>query len=487
MTNMVKLANGEALFSPLSDANSFIYTGVMENISFLIVNLFDLEVDIRAFRAISVAISVVSSIFLSLSMAIILNGLRPDFRKTTLSEYALFALASFLLISMNFTSEIPHPDNVHILHFSILLFLVLKSVHKRSLVLGGLATLFGGFGFFAKQTGVLASGAPIVSLGWIFRARPLLVLGFFVIGTGATAFLLSWFLSDENAWIWAYEVPTNQPIILLKIVYIIRSFAAWPDAAVVLIWLIALLILFFRMQRQRRSPIPFPIFLSWLTVGVFVALPNLASIMKIRGSWNNLAIIEVWMAVLALPVLASEIRAWWPSRQDPAGDGKSRAIKIGALASRFLVLLGLACFLGSLMPTKRAPDDRHYTFGDTLTSMIRDDVKQGKSVLLSHGTMPLLLAGLGTVPLDRAVSILDLEAAGMESSAGTAQRIVAQDYDRIYLIKGYWYGRHINQLLDTYYRPVGEIPSTPSFEGYRSGFQPLLLGPAVIMEPHQPK
>jgi hypothetical protein len=420
-------------------------------------------------------------------MAIILDGLGPDPRKTTISEIIFFALASFLLISLNFTSDIPHPDNLHILHYSVLLFLILKSVKKRSLILGGLATLFGGLGFLAKQTGVLAYGAAVVSLGWIFRTRPLLVLGFLVIGTGATAILLSWFFSGENAWLWAYDVPTKQPIILLKILYVVWSFAAWPDAAVVLIWVIALLILVLRRQRYHRSSIPFPIFLSWLMVGVFVALPNLASIMKIRGSWNNLAIIEVWMAVLALPVLASEIRERWPSRPDQAGGGKPRTIGFGALATQSLVLLGLACFLGSLMPTKRAPDDRHYKFGDTLTSMIRNDVQQGKSVLLSHGTMPLLLAGLETVPLDRAVSILDMEAAGMESSAGTAQRIVALDYDRIYLIKGYWYGRYINHLLDTHYRPVGEIAGAPTFEGYRAGFQVLLPGPAVIMEPRKPK
>jgi hypothetical protein len=160
MTNMVKLENGESLFSPLSDANSFIYTGVMENFSFLIMTIFSLDADIRTFRAISVAITFVSSILLSLSMAIILDGLGPDPRKTTISEIIFFALASFLLISLNFTSDIPHPDNLHILHYSVLLFLILKSVKKRSLILGGLATLFGGLGFLAKQTGVLAYGAP---------------------------------------------------------------------------------------------------------------------------------------------------------------------------------------------------------------------------------------------------------------------------------------------------------------------------------------
>ena len=92
-----------------------------------------------------------------------------------------------------------------------------------------------------------------------------------MIGTGTTALLLTWFLSDQNAWLWAFEVPKNQPIILLKIVYILGSFAAWPDAGVVLIWLIAVLVLYVRVRRHRRSPIPFPIFLSWLMVGVFLA------------------------------------------------------------------------------------------------------------------------------------------------------------------------------------------------------------------------
>jgi hypothetical protein len=485
MTNMVKLENGESLFSPLSDANSFIYTGVTERLSFLVLKLFDLEVDIRVFRVISVAFSVVASFFLGASMSIILDGLELGPRKTTLSEFALFTMASFFLISRNFTSDIPHPDNLHILYLSILLFLTLKSVQKRSLILGGLAAFLGGFGFLAKQTGLLACGAPIVALGWIFRGRPLFVLGFFVIGAATTTLLLSWYLFDENVWLWAFEVPMNQPIVFLKIVYIIGAFAAWPDVGVVLIWLIALLILYVRARRHRQSSIPFPIFLSWLMVGVFLALPNLASIMKIRGSWNNLAIIEVWMAVLALPVLASEIRERRPSRRDHDRGGKSRPIKIGALATHSLVILGLGCFLASLMPTKRAPNDRHFKFGETLTSMIRNDVQQGKSVLLSHGTMPLLLAGLDTVPVDRAISILELETAGIESSAGTAQRIKDQVYDRIYLVKDDWYGREIHDLLDTYYKPAGEIPGAPALEGYRAGFQVLLQGPAAILEPRK--
>ena len=66
--------------------------------------------------------------------------------------------------------------------------------------------------------------------------------------------------------------------------------------------------------------------------------------MKIFGLWNNLAIVEVWMAVLALLVLASEIREWRPFRPDPAGGGKDRPIKIGALATHALVILGLEIF-----------------------------------------------------------------------------------------------------------------------------------------------
>jgi hypothetical protein len=369
------------------------------------------------------------------------------------------------------------------MHFSILLFLILASVQKQSLVLGGLATLVGGLGFLAKQTSVLACGAPVVSLGWLFRKRPLVVLGLFVTGVAATAALVFGFLADGNAWLWAFEVPRNQPIRLLKIVKVFRSFAAWPDAGVVLIWLIALLVLYLRAGGHRQWPLPFPIFLSWLMAGIFLAWPSLASFVKIRGSWNNLAIIEIWMAVLALPVLASEIREPRPSQRDDPGASGSRPIGIGSLATRSLVILGLACFIGSLMPTKLAPDDRHLKFGDTLTAMIQDDVKQGKSVLLSHGTMPLLLAGLGGTPLDRAITILELETAGMAASAGTARRIKAHAYDRIYLTKRIWYGRALNDLLDTYYEPVGEIPGAPVFEGYRAGFQPFLLGPAVIMEP----
>jgi hypothetical protein len=191
------------------------------------------------------------------------------------------------------------------------------------------------------------------------------------------------------------------------------------------------------------------------------------------------------MAVLALPVLASELKGPRPSQPDDVGGRTSRSVEIASLATRALVILGLACFLGSLIPTKRAPDDRHYKFGDTLTSMIRNDVQQGKSVLLSHGSMPLLLAGLDEVPLDRGNSVLELGSAGMASSTGTAQRIMARAYDRIYLISAWWYGQEIGDLLDVHYQSVGEIPSAPIFEGLGAGYQDFLLGPAVILKPRK--
>jgi hypothetical protein len=283
MTTMMKLGNGEPLFSPPFDANSFIYTGTMERLSFLIINIFDLELDIRVFKTFSVAILIVSSFFLGISMAIILDELGPGSQRTTKLEYFFFALANLFLISRSFTSDIPHPDNLQIMHFSILLFLTFKSVQKRSLILGGLATLFGGLGFLAKQTAVLACGTPIVSLAWIWRKRPLLVLGFLVIGATATALLLSNFISDQNAWIWAFDVPGNHPLKVQKLAIAFRHFFDWPDAGVVLISAIALLLLYFRMGGHRQRPLPFPILLVWMMGGLFAAWPNLAGFIKSSG------------------------------------------------------------------------------------------------------------------------------------------------------------------------------------------------------------
>ena len=120
--------------------------------------------------------------------------------------------------------------------------------------------------------------------------------------------------------------------------------------------------------------------------------------------------------------------------------------------------------------------------------MVRKDREAGLKVLVPHGTEYLIRAGITNVPLDRCDSVLELDDAGMASATATGSRIRAHYYDRIYLVRGIWYGQKIYaDLLQNYtLQAVVNMPTTSSsnpFSVLTYGFQLTLMEDCQVLVP----
>jgi hypothetical protein len=114
--------------------------------------------------------------------------------------------------------------------------------------------------------------------------------------------------------------------------------------------------------------------------------------------------------------------------------------------------------LVTLCPVKLPPTPAMYAYGEALDSAIQADVAAGRHVLLGHGTMPLIRAGLTAPPLDRANSALEMLAGGrgldLKAMVG---RFRDRAYDRIYVNTG-WYGM-TKAAINSAYHETDTIPS----------------------------
>src|SRR5262249_53567217 len=138
----------------------------------------------------------------------------------------------------------------------------------------------------------------------------------------------------------------------------------------------------------------------WFFIGVFEALPALVAYCKTMGDWNNFIIIDLWVAVVVWPMFLHYARS-------------------DRLIERCLGIFTPFLFMVALFPVKVPPMPSHYDYGLTLEQWLAADARQGRRVLLSHGTAPLLRAGITGVPRDRANSYLELLVAAQTDLAGT--------------------------------------------------------------------
>lgn len=268
--------------------------------------------------------------------------------------------------------------------------------------------------------------------------------------------------------------------------------------------------------RLRRTP--FRCFLiPWLLLGVFEVGPSLAGYFKVNGTYNNLGIIDLWLFVLVWPFLGRTGLA--PSRLEAAGLSDSghsaqpepaEPIPRGAnrLSEGGLAFFSSVFLLVSLFPVQVIPvrffrfqlvkfppvqfmiEEGHYQYCETYEKLVADDYREGKRILVPHGTMVLIRAGDREVPLDRINSVLELRSGGMAHLAGTAGRIRNRYYDRIYmpdfdlLISSSWYGDEIVAELEANYQEVeriGDVNSSFARKGVDVGLG--LMTPISILEP----
>src|SRR5262249_24526679 len=108
-----------------------------------------------------------------------------------------FALAA-LVISRNFTFEILHPDNLHLLHATGTLLLCLLTCRQQRYSLALLSVTFASCGVLAKQTaGFTTIGATVSLLAllgrrWgLWRSALLVAVAALVTGLAATPLMLA--------------------------------------------------------------------------------------------------------------------------------------------------------------------------------------------------------------------------------------------------------------------------------------------------------
>jgi hypothetical protein len=218
------------------------------------------------------------------------------------------------------------------------------------------------------------------------------------------------------------------------------------------------------LARRRRDPAVRRFLWTWAALGAFEVAGCVAGYLKAMGFDNNLYVADVWLVLPALVVASGEPRA--------------RPLWIVWISAAMLALFPFQ----ALDPTARlrfardaglrqpAIRDSHYRYAEAFERSVREDLEQGRRVLVAHGTMVLLRSGSGEVPRDRANSVLELAYGGRAELARTRERLESRYYDRIYMPGGLmfnssWYGGEVVEALRTHYRPTGRIPDAQSFEG----------------------
>jgi len=365
-----------------------------------------------------------------------------------------------LVLFRNFTADVLHPDNLQMLHATLTLLLSFEAAVSRRFGVALAAVVVAGIGVWTKQVEVLAvigATVAVLSAGWS-RGRALMI-----VATGATAtaiavavlltmpfaryYLLDLLLAQTRVYgiDFARLLVTAQPFffghrLLLACLAIDAVRRLWHSGG----------------ELGRRF------LFAWAAVGATTAAPCLSAYLKPMGVWNNLVPLDVWAFLLVAPTLVT------------------RATAAVGLESRLRWALVLA-LLVTLFPAKVPPSAAMYAYGEALDSAIQADVAAGKHVLLAHGTMPLIRAGVTAVPLDRGNSNLEMLAGGRDPDLrAMVDRFHTHVYDRIYVNTG-WYGMMMS-AIEAAYRESDTIPPAALLSGVPLSFV-LLAGHDRILKP----
>jgi hypothetical protein len=463
MTNLLKLHEGRAIFSPPADVNSFVYSPGLEYLTYALLAPFGLLLDVRFCRIVNIAVG-----FAAAALAATVGTRVAAALGAARSGRTFWALAcgTILVLFRNFTADVLHPDNLHMLHAVATLLLSLEAVARRRFPLAVAAVALAGMGVWTKQVEVMAivgAGVAVLVGGRWRRGHTLAIVAS---GAAILALALALLLRAPSARFhlldlllvqaghWEIGLPqilmAKEPILFghRLLLLVLTADAIW------------------RLVRDGGEVGRRYLF-AWAAVGATTALPCLSAYLKPMGTWNNLGLPDLWMFLLVGPLLVTGAVA--PS-------GLERRL-------RYAVVLALIL---SLVPVKLPPTTAMYDYGEQLDRAIRDDVSAGRSVLLAHGTMPLIHAGTTAVPLDRANTALEMITAGrMDVLQPMIDRFRDRAYDRIYLNSPWYDG--IALMIAQQYREVATIPGEPSFRGVPISFILLtghdqLLGKVAIYE-----
>jgi hypothetical protein len=480
MTNMIKLAHGQGPYSDPAEANSFVYSPGLEYLAYALLRPLNLHLDVRACRVVTVMSGALAAVAVASVGARLLTMLGAHRRRRLM--FAGFAGATAtLVIGKNFTADVCHPDNLVMAHASLSLLLAMRALASGRLAPALCAVGFASIGVLAKQP---AAGAGVgVCVGLLlaepaFR-RPRAMVALVAVALAVSGASVALLLVPAHSRFWALTVPASHPIEVWKIQVLIREdIIAVPHRLL----LFVLTPYAFVWLRLRPEPLVARLPLLWLSLGVAGVLPILSAYFKQLGTWNNLGILDLWAAALVVPVL-------WHHAMTLLDQGPASG------AALPVALLGL--LLLTLPPTRIPPSRAHWDYGHQLDRKVKEAKARGENVLLAHGTMPLLRAGLLEVPRDRANSAWEMVIGGLSDGLAIRARLAQAHYDRI-IGNGTldWYGP-MRAIINKHYRVVETIPAAGALPGARGtegldhhyGYQPggvLLNTPIQVMTPAAP-
>jgi hypothetical protein len=468
LTNMLKLHHGVAVYGAPADANSFVYSPGLEYLCYALLAPVGLHLSLTACRVVNVAVGVAAALgagWVQTELACATSELGR--RRLVL---ALTSALSGLVVFKNFTADVCHPDNLHMLHLSLAMALGQRALTRgdHRLALGACAALGGGV--LLKQTCALGALGVAVCLAIAGRARwgtkKSLLLPAAALAT--TALATAWLLSSHGRF-WTLEVLMAQPQYLTRLdslwaldVPQLHRFPLWAAAP-----FCAVHALTSASERQRGYA------LLWLGAGCGV-LPALFAYVKHFGLWNNLVAIDLWLAMLVVPTLI----ALSHEHLERAAEGGVGRAPVGSAAAALLAMVALGGY-----PSKRVPPADLYRYGAELEAKLREDRAAGRRVLVAHGTAALIRAGYREVPLDRSNSVLEMVVGRHDALAETDARFTQRAYDRVYLN---WptYGERIDTTLMRNYKIAGRVDAAVLDEvsmnvGYINHMSPQI----VVLEP----
>jgi hypothetical protein len=463
LTNMLKLTAGQPVYTSPDEANSFIYSPGLEYLTYALLRPFGVQLDIRYCRAVSVALAVLASMALGRCARVLAESLFPGDRVRRVAPTT--TAFAFLVIYRNFTSDVPHPDNLHIFHASVTLALVFEAVRRGSTGLGAAAVAFASLGVLAKQVAVpsafgvwAALAVALVSGRRLVVAAPLLALA--AVSTALSVALL-W--SSHWGRFYTYDTPSAHGVELAKVQLLATQVLF--ESRVLLLTLALAAVAWCTCSARRPAA---RLTIAYLLVGAAEFGLCLLAHLKPMGAWNNLAGMEAWAVVPVVPLLLACLRGVGPF------------VALGSGVRPAALVFGLVLAAG-FVPRKLPPTLAHAEHCRTLQRFVARDLKGGKRVLVAHGATFLIRNGRRDVPLDRANSLLELNVAGNHDFAATRGRIVDKYYDTIYLNSD-WYPAEIRAAIERNYREVARVPGTID-QGkfwYVNGYQGLTIDTRVL-------
>ena len=455
LTNLIKISQGSSPYTSPGDANSFVYSTGLEWLTYALLQPFGLALDIRYGRLVSIGFGLLGCGLGAAAIARLVAMTVPGAARGSLPLH--FGVLVLVLFT-NFTADVVHPDNLHVCHALVTFWLGLLALDSGRIRWAVAALAWAGLGVLTKQTEALAFGGLSLAFfwcgPWTLRTRLLLPL-VGLLSCGLALGVLWW---SPYARTYTLDLLLQHPIDPAKLRGLLQDLAV-PHRALLLVLALPALRYLHGLSVQGRRYV-----VLWLCTAAFSVAPNLSAYFKVMGAWNNLGILDVWLAL-----------AVWPAVYLVATGASSLATLFQWLGRATAIALVL-----TLVTRHAPPPAAYYAAAARLEDLLRADHAAGRTVLVAHGTSVLVRAGFTGEPLDRANSVLELTVANAADRAGTLDRIREGYYDRIYLNSS-WYGGQIEDAIRNHYVRRDVLPGTGQFD-YPRGFQGLLMDGCQVWE-----